>query len=69
MGKEGRSTAAIALWRNRDYLLLWMGQAISSLGTGISQVAFPILIFVLTNDPAIAGFNFAVGQLPYQNRI
>lgn len=53
------------LWTNRDYLLLWMGQSISSLGTGISQVAFPVLIFVLTNNPAVAGIMFSVGQLPY----
>jgi MFS family permease len=42
-----------------------MGQSISSLGTGISQVAFPVLIFVLTNNPAVAGLMFSVGQLPY----
>src|SRR5712692_3673240 len=53
-----------SLWRNQDYLLLWMGQSISSLGTGISQVAFPILIFVLTNNPVMAGLTFSVGQLP-----
>ena len=53
------------LWRNRDFLLLWMGQSISSLGTGISQVAFPILIFILTTNPALAGISFSIGQLPY----
>ncbi len=46
-------------------MLLWMGQSISSLGTGISQVALPILIFVLTNNPALAGATFSIGQLPY----
>jgi predicted MFS family arabinose efflux permease len=65
MDQEDRPKGVKALWRNHDYLLLWMGQSISSLGTGISQVAFPILIFVLTNNPAMAGLTFAVGQLPY----
>ena len=65
MGREDRSKGFKALWRNHDYMVLWTGQSLSSLGTGISQVAFPILIFVLTNNPAMAGFIFSVGQLPY----
>jgi predicted MFS family arabinose efflux permease len=65
MDQEGRPKGVKALWRNHDYMVLWMGQSISSLGTGISQVAFPILIFVLTNNPAMAGLIFSVGQLPY----
>ncbi len=65
MDQEVRSKGVHALWRNHDYLLLWMGQSISSLGTGISQVAFPVFIFVLTNNPAIAGLIFSIGQLPY----
>jgi hypothetical protein len=32
-----------ALWRNRDFLLLWAGQAISSIGTQISSFALPLL--------------------------
>jgi predicted MFS family arabinose efflux permease len=65
MDQEDRPKGVKALWRNHDYMVLWMGQSISSLGTGISQVAFPILIFVLTNNPAMAGLIFSVGQLPY----
>lgn len=65
MNQENDSKGAKALWRNHDYVLLWMGQSISSLGTGISQVAFPLLIFVLTNNPALAGLLFSAGQLPY----
>ncbi len=53
------------LWRNHDYLLLWIGESISDLGTGISQVAFPVLVLILTNSPATAGLIFSVGQLPY----
>ncbi|MFL5627373.1 MAG: MFS transporter [Ktedonobacteraceae bacterium] len=65
MKKEDQVQTNTFLWRNRDYLLLWTGQSVSSLGTGISQVAFPILIFVLTNNPALAGVTFSIGQLPY----
>ena len=65
MDEGDRTKGASTLWANRDYVLLWMGQSISSLGTGISQVAFPVLILILTNNPAIAGLMFSVGQLPY----
>jgi MFS family permease len=55
----------VSLWRNRDYLLLWLGEAgISSLGTGISQLAFPLLILAMTHSPAAAGFAGALQQVP-----
>ncbi|HEX6778951.1 MAG TPA: hypothetical protein VF099_12160, partial [Ktedonobacterales bacterium] len=57
-----RSTS---LWRNRDYLLLWSGQGISSLGTNVSGFAFPLLILFLTKSPAQAGLIAAVRSIPY----
>jgi MFS family permease len=65
MGQNGISERPVSLWHNRDYLLLWLGQAVSSLGTGISQFAFPLLILALTHSFAAAGFAGALGQLPY----
>lgn len=53
------------LWRNRDYLLLWSGQTISSIGTGVSELAFPLLVLALTHSPAQAGFASALRTLPY----
>jgi len=35
MGEEVVSQKSIPLWRNHDYLLLWLGQAVSSLGTAL----------------------------------
>src|SRR6266699_1505671 len=55
----------VALWRNRDYLLLWLGRAVSSLGTSCTQFAFPLLIVVLTRSIAAAGLAYSLGQLPY----
>jgi predicted MFS family arabinose efflux permease len=53
------------LWRNRDFLLLWSGQIISSIGTEISQFAFPLLVLALTHSPALAGLIVSLRLLPY----
>jgi predicted MFS family arabinose efflux permease len=55
----------VPLWRNRDYLLLWLGQAASSLGTRLTQFAFPLLIVGLTHSIAAAGLAYGLEQLPY----
>lgn len=54
-----------SLWRNRDYLTLWTGQTISEVGSGVSQLAFPLLILAITHSPAQAGFIAALRSLPY----
>ncbi len=56
---------APSLWRNRDYMLLWSGQVISTTGTGISGIAFPFLVLLLTNSPLQAGIAGALRALPY----
>ena len=53
------------LWRNRDFLLLWNGQTISTLGTNISTLALPLLVLALTHSPAQAGLLTATRLLPY----
>lgn len=66
MGNNGSASGAhLALWRRRDYMLLWLGQAISTLGTGISQLAFPLLILAISHSPAAAGFASALERAPY----
>src|SRR5579859_2871802 len=65
MDKNAIAGKSAPLWRNRDYLLLWLGQAVSSLGTGISQFAFPLLVLAFSHSFAAAGFAGALGQLPY----
>lgn len=57
---------------NRDYMLLWSGQVISALGSGISGIVFPLLILAITTsianpqgDTVIAGLAGALGSLPY----
>lgn len=53
------------LWHNRNYLLLWGGQIISSIGTQVSQLAFPLLVLFLTHSAAQAGFVGALRTIPY----
>ena len=59
------ATAHPPLWQNRDYLLLWMGQAVSILGTQMSQLAFPLLVLALTGSAAQAGFVTAIRSVPW----
>lgn len=53
------------IYRNRDYMILWSGQVISNLGSGVSGIVFPLLILALTGSPAVAGVATALGQFPY----
>src|SRR5829696_2553119 len=54
-----------ALWRNRDYMLLWSGQVVATLGSTMSMVVFPLLILYLTDSPAAAGIAGALFTIPY----
>jgi MFS family permease len=55
----------LSLWRNRDFMLLWSGQVVSSVGTRVSQLALPLLVLALTHSPAQAGLIGALRGLPY----
>jgi MFS family permease len=59
------STRPASLLRNRDYMLLWSGQVISTLGTTASSIVYPLLILALTNSPIAAGVAGALGTVPY----
>lgn len=60
-----RERRAPSLWRNRDFMLLWSGQLISSIGTQVSQLAFPLLVLAITRSPAQAGIVGALRGLPF----
>ncbi len=53
------------LWRNRDFMLLWSGQLVSSVGSRVSLLAFPLLILAITHSPAQAGLIAALRGIPY----
>jgi MFS family permease len=54
-----------SIWRNRDYMILWTGQMVSTLGTSMSAVTLPLLILVLTGSPAQAGIAGFLQALPF----
>src|SRR5260370_34916710 len=62
-GLEG--PPGVPLWRNRDYMLLWSGQAVSLTGTVISQAAYPLLVWDLTNSAAQVGLAGGLATIPY----
>jgi len=57
---EGLGARPVPLWRNLQFQLLWAGQAASSLGVGVADVAYPLAILALTGSPARAGLFAAV---------
>jgi len=53
------------LLKNRDYMLLWSGQVVSTLGSAASSVVYPLLILAMTGSPAAAGIAAALSNIPY----
>jgi predicted MFS family arabinose efflux permease len=44
-----------SLWRNRDYTGWWVSSLVSSLGSAMSQLAYPLLMLYATGSVAYAG--------------
>jgi MFS family permease len=55
----------IPLWRNRDFLLLWTGQVVSTIGTRISGLAYPLVVLAITGSAAQAGLVAAAQTAPF----
>jgi MFS family permease len=53
------------LRRNRDFLLLWSGQVVSTVGSEVSQIAYPLLVLALTRSPRDAGIVGFARALPF----
>jgi MFS family permease len=64
-GPAVSTSRPVSLWRNRNYMLLWSGQIVSSVGTRVSMLAFPLLVLAMTHSPAQAGIIGGLRGLPY----
>ena len=47
--------SAVPLRRNRDFVLLQIGQLLSNAGTSSTAIAYPLLVLAVTHSPAKAG--------------
>ena len=59
------TTPVLPLWRNRDFTLLWSSQVVSTVGTRVTSVAYPLLVLLLTGSPALAGVVGFAQTLPF----
>ena len=57
-------TKLVPLRRNRDFLLFQAGSLLSTFGSGISGIAYPLLTLTLTHSAAKTGYVGAVEFLP-----
>ena len=58
--------ARSALWRHRDFMLLWWGQSLSGLGSAVTIVVVPLVAVSITGaGPFEVGLLGAAGSLPY----
>jgi len=53
------------LRKNRDFVLLQLGQALSTIGSSMTQIAYPLLVLATTHSPAKAGVVGFANILPY----
>jgi hypothetical protein len=66
MDTSGRSSGIRGpLWRNRDFLLLESGQLLSTLGSSLATIAYPLLTLAVTHSPAKAGLVAFLRLAPY----
>jgi hypothetical protein len=56
-----RRSQLTALGTNRDFRLLWIGQAGSELGSSVTSLTLPLLTLVMTGSAVLAGLTGTVG--------
>jgi len=64
-GRPAAERELVPLRRNRDFVLLQIGQALSTVGSEASGIAYPLLVLALTGSPAKAGLAAFARLIPY----
>ncbi len=60
------ATRRRSLWRNHDFMLLWTGETVSTVGSSMSFFVFPVVGYLLTHSTtraALAGGAFSLGMV------
>ena len=60
-----KDISAASLWRDKSFLLYWLGRAISLLGIAITSVVLPILVYRLTASAFLTSLLATLEVLPY----
>ena len=55
---------ARTLWRHRNFLLLWVGQSVSEMGSAVTQLALPLTAVVI-----LRASTFQVGLLTSRAKV
>jgi len=55
-GVRAYASGLLPLRRNRDFVLLQLGQLLSGFGSSLSSIAYPLLALAVTHSPAKAGY-------------
>jgi MFS family permease len=64
-GRPAAERELVPLRRNRDFVLLQIGQALSTVGSEASGIAYTLLVLALTGSPAKAGLASFARLIPY----
>src|SRR5207247_6454697 len=64
-GRPAAERELVPLRRNRDFVLLQIGQALSTVGAEASGIAYTLLVLALTGSPAKAGLAAFARLVPY----
>lgn len=65
MPGETESAPTRSLWRDRSFILFWLGRMVSVAGTTITQTVLPILVFQLTGSALLTSGLYALEVIPY----
>lgn len=60
-----QNNPTVPLWRNRDFLLLWTGQVVSTIGARVSGIAYPLIVLAISGSAAQAGLVSAAQTAPF----
>ncbi|HZR41049.1 MAG TPA: MFS transporter [Ktedonobacteraceae bacterium] len=65
MSSEHSSTTAGTLWQDRAFLLFWSGRTVTLLGSAITKVVLPILVYRLTGSALLTSLLTTLEVVPY----